>query len=590
MKGLKSLIIAVMLSVVVMATAGTFAPARDTSDGKTGTSSPQARPDDDASRRYDYFFLEAITQKEAGNSAAAFDLLRHCIEIDSCAAEAYYYLARYYTQLRDKATALRLFKKAADLNPENPTYQETLAQSYVNSGLFEEAIETFEKVVAADKNRDDVLDMLTQLYEQQQDYDNAIRTIERIEEIEGKSERLSYAKSDIYTQQGKKEEAIAEIKRLADEYPYDLNYRGMYGDMLLINGEEDKAMDVFRGILEEEPDNSRVQLSMRAYYKQQRDTAAADSMTMAILLNKNTTPEGRALLIRQEVAESENGDKDSTKILRYFDSMAENTPPDAEIGMLHASYMILKNMPREKIKPVLERVLEIAPDNSAARLQLVGYALEDDDKDRVIELCKAAREYNPDNIAFYYYQGLTSYQKDDLDGALDALQNGVGTINDETDPDLASSYYSALADILHQKGFKEEAYAAYDSCLQWKGDNAYALNNYAYYLCTEGGDLDKAEQMAHKAITEEPENANSLDTYAWILFLRERYAEAKIYIEQALRNDSDSSAVILEHAGDIYVKCGETDKAVEMWQAALLKEPENKILIRKIKRKRYLKE
>ena len=50
----------------------------------------------DKSRRYDAMFLEAICQREKGNNDAAFDLLRHCVDIDSTRSEAYYYLAQYY--------------------------------------------------------------------------------------------------------------------------------------------------------------------------------------------------------------------------------------------------------------------------------------------------------------------------------------------------------------------------------------------------------------------------------------------------------------------------------------------------------------
>ena len=50
--------------------------------------------------RYDLFFLDAICQQEKGNLDAAFDLLRHCVEIDSTRSEAYYYLAKYYARLK----------------------------------------------------------------------------------------------------------------------------------------------------------------------------------------------------------------------------------------------------------------------------------------------------------------------------------------------------------------------------------------------------------------------------------------------------------------------------------------------------------
>ena len=109
------------------------------------------------------------------------------------------------------------------------------------------------------------------------------------------------------------------------------------------------------------------------------------------------------------------------------------------------------------------------------------------------------------------------------------------------------------------------------------------------YLSELGDQLDKAEQMSYKTIKAEPKNATYLDTYAWILFMQERYSEAKIYIDQALQNDSDSNAVIIEHAGDIYIQNKEPERAVELWKQALQKDQNNKILIRKIKNKKYIK-
>jgi hypothetical protein len=48
--------------------------------------------------------------------------------------------------------------------------------------------------------------------------------------------------------------------------------------------------------------------------------------------------------------------------------------------------------------------------------------------------------------------------------------------------------------------------------------------------------------------------------------------------------------VIIEHAGDIYAQSQEIDKAIEYWQQALLQKPDNDLLNRKIKQKKYIKE
>lgn len=541
------------------------------------------------SQHYDRVFLDAMIQRQKGNNDAAFDLLRHCVDINPGAPEAYFYLAQYYMNMNDKDKATWCFKKAADLDPDNPTYLETLAKAYATNNNDSLAIGALEMLADKETARIDVLEMLVGLYQQQADYDNTIKTLNRLETLEGKNERLTYTKCEIYSRMGDKKAAIAEMKGLADQYPNDLNYRGLYGDALLMNGKEKEAFDIYTGILKAEPDNYRAQISMRAYYKQKGMTDKADSMTVKLLLNRNTTDDTRVYLMRQEIAESENNGGDSTKVLGLFDSMMAEPKPSTDIAILYATYMNLKKMPQEKIEAVLERVLKDTPDYAAARLQLVAYAWQRDDLDRVISLCQAARKYNPDEMAFYYYEGMAHFRKDDNDSALNAFQNGISVINDHSDPDIVSDFYAVMGDLLYEKGRANEAYAAYDSCLQWKPDNIGCLNNYAYYLSLNGDCLEKAEQMSYKTVKAEPKNATYLDTYAWILFMQKRYSEAKIYIDQAVQNDSAASALILEHAGDIHAKAGDTDGAVKLWNKAAAKDPANELLARKIRQRKYLK-
>ena len=544
---------------------------------------------DSVSLSYDAFFLEAMVQRQKGNHDATFDLLQHCIKLNPQASEAYYYLAQYYQMLRNDSLAQQCYLKAAELEPDNPTFLETVAQSYIRQQDYAKAIKVVEQLYNQDKSREELLEMLFELYQQTDDTDKAIATLNRIEANEGKSERLSFAKSEIYTKMGNKAAAIAEMKTLADQYPNDLNYKGMYADMLLRNDEEERALRLYNEILAEEPGNTHAQVSLRSYYRVQGETEKVDSITEQILLNKNTTTEQRIYLMRQVVADSERTDGDSTRVLALFHKMLAQPQQSDDIATLCAAYMDLKKMPQDSVKAMLQTVLRIAPDNAAARLQLVSYAWDRKDHDEVISLCQEARQYNPEEMAFYYYQGMAYYQKENHDKALEAFQNGISVINEESNPAIVSDFYAVMGDLLHQKGMAREAFEAYDSCLQWKDDNVMCLNNYAYYLSEMNEQLDKAEEMSYKTIKAEPKSATYLDTYAWILFMQQRYSEAKIYIDQALQNDSDSSAVITEHAGDIYILNKEPERAVELWQQALKKDPQNKLLARKIRQRKYIK-
>ena len=551
----------------------------------------------DKARRYDAMFLEAVCQRQKGNIDAAFDLLRHCVDLDSTRSEAYYYLAQYYTALKQKDKAIAYFQKASVLEPDNDTYLETLANVYVSQRQYKEATDVLQRLYDKNPEREEVLGMLVQLYEQQGDYDNAIKALTRLETIEGKSERLSYAKSNLYTQKGDKLAAIAEMKTLADQYPNDNNYRCLYANTLYVNGQKKKAINIYEKVLRQEPDNRNAQLAMLAYYGDRKDSVKIQEYVERILMNKNATTDDRIGLMRQVIGDSEQQGGDSTKVLRLFHRMLSMPQTDADVAIFCAAYMNMKKMPNDSISRVLERVLEISPDHAAARLQLVSYAWQAEDRDRVIALCKDARQYNPDEMAFYYYQGIAYYQKKQLDDALDAFQNGIGVITQESNPEIVSDFYAVMGDIYHQKGIEDKAFAAYDSCLQWKDDNIGCLNNYAYYLSVKNIRLDDAEKMSLRTIKAEPDNPTYLDTYAWILFQQHRYEEAVTYIDRTLKNDADSSSVMLEHAGDIYYKAGHQDKALEFWQKALERfdneasDAGNKeLLIRKIKFKKYLSE
>lgn len=539
---------------------------------------------------YDAFFLEAMVQRQQGNNDAAFDLLQHCIEINPEASEAYYFLSQYYKVLKDNDKAMEMVKRAAALDPDNITYTETLMQSYIGQRQYQEAITVAEQLYDQHKDREDLLELLFQLYQHEQDFEHAIATLDRIEAINGKNERLSYAKSEIYSRKGDKEAAIAEMKGLADRYPNDMNYLGMYGDMLMMNNETEKALNIYHRILSEEPDNTRAQVSMLSYYREAGDSVAAATTLEKLLLNPQVQTEQKMVLLRQEAIRNEEQGGDSTRILNLFRKMLAQPQENGDMGSFCAAYMSLKNMPSDSIAPVLEQVLAVEPDNAGARLQLVSYAWNEENHNRVIELCQEARQYNPEEMAFYYYQGMTYYKMDDKEAALSAFQNGIGVINDDSNPDIVSDFYAVMGDLLHQKGLARQAFEAYDSCLQWKDDNIMCLNNYAYYLSELGEQLDKAEQMSYKTVKAEPKNATYLDTYAWILFMQKRYAEAKIYIEEALQNDSDTTAVITEHAGDIYIMNKDTERALELWRQAQRSDTSNKILARKIKLKKYIKQ
>lgn len=540
-------------------------------------------------KRFDYFFLEAVCRQEKGDYTSAFEMLSHCLAIDSTSAEVYFLLSSYYADLKKDSLTMLYMKRATELNPDNNFYLERFGQSLLNIGDYEQAIDIYERLYANNRTRTDVLELLLKVYGHKKDYPMMIDVLNRMETVDGSSEQLTLNKMHVFSMQGKKEEEYNELRMLAESNPYDLNYQVMLGNWLTQNGRGDEALSLFNEVLKAEPGNLSARLSLADYYRAEGQDSIAGIMVEDILIDTNTPSDTKLSLIRQVIMENQQHGGDSTAVLRLFDRILEKPQAGSEMAELKVAYMFLCGMSDEEIEPALRDILKIAPDNVTARIQLLQIIWKTEDFDEVANLAREGTEYNPDDMAFYYFLGLAYYQSDSHDEALDALRRGVSQINEQSNKEFVSDFYAIMGDILHEKGQDKAAFEAYDSCLVWKADNLTALNNYAYYLSEQEQDLPRAEQMSFKTIKAEPDNPIYLDTYAWILFMEGKYEEAKVYIDQALENDSTLSGIYLEHAGDIYAQNGDTAKAVEFWKKALTEDEKNALLRKKIKWKKYIK-
>lgn len=98
-----------------------------------------------------------------------------------------------------------------------------------------------------------------------------------------------------------------------------------------------------------------------------------------------------------------------------------------------------------------------------------------------------------------------------------------------------------------------------------------AYNNYAYGMTKHGTpeDLNRAEEMARKAVQYDSENGSFLDTYAWILYLKKAYPLAKIYMERAISKEEEPDPLYYEHYSDILFALGEYEEALQALRKAL---------------------
>ena len=540
-------------------------------------------------RKYDYFFLESSRLKAQKEYGAAFDMLKHCLDINPDASSALYEISQYYLFLKQVPQGLAALEKAVKNEPDNYWYSQGLASLYQQQNETQKAVDLLEGMSVRFSGKLDPLYSLLDIYNDQEDYQKVITTLNRLEEKTGKNEQLSMEKFRIYLQMKDNRSAFHEIESLVEEYPLDMRYQVVLGDVYMQNGKKEEAYNLYRKVLSAEPDNALAMYSLASYYDQTGQKELYRQQLDTLLLNKKVPSDTKLNVMRQFVVENERAGRDSTRVISLFDRILKQDQDDAQMSMLYVQYLLSKQMNKETL-PVLKQILNIEPTHTAARMMLLGEAVSKEDYQEVIRLCEAGVEANPKMLEFYFYLAIGYNQAERSDDALAVCKEALKNVMDASKKEVVSDFYSIMGDIYHTKKMNAEAYAAYDSALVYNAANIGALNNYAYYLSLERRDLDKAEEMSYKTVKAEPKNSTYLDTYAWILFEKGNYAEARLYIDDAMKNNGAESSTIVEHCGDIYYMTGDVEGALKYWKQALEMDNQSKTLKKKIEKKKYIPE
>lgn len=538
-------------------------------------------------RTFDYFFLQALSLKEQERYDEAFDLLEHCLSLQPSSAAVSYELYSMYSYLGRKEEALAMMKRAADGDPKNYWYRAMLAMAYEDEGLTDKSIEVYKTMAEDFSSNSSVFVALASAYTDKGDYKSAIEAFDNVERIEGKNEQLTLQKYRLYMLLQDKENALNELRKLIDEYPDDLSTKVFLGSTYMQFGDTLKALDIYDSVYKADADNVQVQKAMADYYQRMKNDSLFTDAIQRLLHNERFTGEGRLeLLVRFVGYKDERGD--SLYNIAFMKELIEAPFEQAPVAELLARYMSMKKMPHDSIAPILETLLRFEPENGYAQMQLLSEAIKRNNYDEVITRCDTAILYNPEILELYYFKGISEYNKNMHKEALATFLDGLSKRTDADADEFVSDMFALVGDIYHELGNMDDCILAYDSALVYNASNIGALNNYAYFLALDGRELEKAHAMSHKTIEMEPENKTYIDTYMWILFILERYDEAKAYAEKLLSLGEEDEPVVLEHCGDIFAKCGDIERAVGLWKEAQKSGGKSKILEKKIKRRKYI--
>lgn len=531
-------------------------------------------------REFDGIYLEALRQKYKGNDDAAFDLLERALKINPYDADALFQQGMILLQLTEFSDSVlrqrgeRQLQLAHQLAPSNRYYRETLANYWLETRRNERALRLYEQIVT-DEPTPDNLKMLETLQERTQHWEEALATVRKLEQVDEATLETTMKKVSLLEQLNRMGDAVAVLREWIEAHDGESYPRILLAHVYMRNGHWERGREIVEDVAATDPNNEYVPMLRMAYYREKNDTTRYEETLSKVVADANIELETKRTALNDATSWSKEGKFDKEKIYNFALIAMQQPGAGKYIGEWLVGFINDFKLPAERFAVPALAIYREDPTDERAISEMLRTAVRNNDALMLDTVCERGRELHPDNALFYFYGALAARTRNDDACAMEILREGTQKMAASTDSSLASELYYMLGDGYMQEKKLKLGFAAYNSSLVYDADNVHTLNNYAYFLTTNGMHLRRAVKMAQRATEIEPHNPSYLDTYAWALFKAGDFAAAKVVADSmwaafALPNQEIEPDVdYYDRAGDIYFKAGFHKEAAMVWKDAL---------------------
>lgn len=555
---------------------------------QTAKTLAKAELSQDERRKFDYYFYNAVNSKAVDEYGAAYDYLQYCMKIDSTNATVLFELGNFFNSIQNKDKAYLYYRKAVNYDPDNFYYNMSYAASLAEKQDYKDAAVVYQKLIEMNLSKIELYMYLSEVYRLDGDFPSSLQALNDLERTMGMNEKITMQKFKLYSALNDKKKAYEEVQKYIDKYPQEIKYYILLGNLYLQDGKTKEAYAALSKAKSIDPEDPYLITSMANYYQTINDHPKAEAELRTALFSSKTDIDIKIGILSQYIGILQQNKQDLAPANALLDSLMVEYPQEAKFNLLYGNLLMVQD--KKKEANFQYRVYaESDPTNPLGWEQLL-QSTDVDSIDALIDVCKSAIAYLPEEPLFYFYLSVGEYQKKEYEKALKTLDQGIGFA--ENNPRLLSEFYGQKGSLYYELKKQDSAFVEFDKALKYNPQNLGVLNNYSYYLSLTQKNLDRAENMSSITIKAEPTNPTYLDTYGWILFMQGAYTTAKIYLENAVKyseeKEKEISAEVLEHYGDVLYMIDDKENALLYWQKAKEKGSESKTLEKKIETKTFI--
>jgi tetratricopeptide (TPR) repeat protein len=451
--------------------------------------------------------LEQLSQllMDSGRPQEAVELLSQAAG-SSSSPDIYDLLGDAYSQNKQFAKAEDAYRRAIELDPDDPGHHHGLAQALLSQDKYAPALDEYKRLSELEPGTSENYLRMAQLYRRLGKYDESESSLLRAKQLSPGSLEVLYNEALLYEDQGRYQDAVKVLtdaiaamknqsgaegnpgalailyEQLGRTYREQENYTAAvqtFEEMGKLNPESHKraqmllidtyreSHDIDRAIaetkkaLEATPKDQSLIVTLAMLYGERADSASATKLLSGLLKGDGSDQE--VYLDIAQVQERSRKYADAERSAQKAEELAkDSTEKETVWFMLGAIYERQKEFDRAEQE--FRKVLEVNP-NNAAVLNYYGYMLADRNirLDEALSMIQRAVKEEPNNGAYLDSLGWAYFKQGKLAEAEENLQKAAA--KSAHDPTVLGH----LAEVYMKMGQTERAAALMERALsEWQ--------------------------------------------------------------------------------------------------------------------------
>ena len=480
-------------------------------------------------------------------------------------------LGQLYTVKHDAAKAEAQFKAAQAIEPASEDVLLNLARLHAESGDVKRAAELLESVPVADRTTKEEF-ALGAAYEQLKDLKDAIAAYQRSVDMEPENLDAQHSLAQALLADNQLDEALKQYQQLSEADPEDTASLDRISEIQRRQGKYNEALVTVRKALAKNPDslesgyNEGLLLDVLGRY----DEAIATYQKMVELTthaNGAYTQEEKAnrSIFLARLAAVYHEENKTTDAIATYQKMIDLGGDAAKQGYQGEVDTYRDAKMFDQATAVCRKAVAANPDDHDLKL-LLAWELADTGKlDEGLTLANSMLTGKAGDREVYLQISQIQLRLKHWKEAEDALAKAEPfAIKDE---DKANLFFQKGSLAEREKHY-DQAEQLFHKVLEIDPNNAITLNNLGYMLADKTSRYADALKYIRKAVELEPMNGAYLDSLGWVYLKLGQYEPAEDNLRKAVERTS-TDPTVHDHLGDLYEKTGRIRLAAAQWEISL---------------------